>query len=172
MTDEVTPQTQASAPKKDEKKPAANGSAQAQGGGRNSRRNISRSGSVGATNKDGPSRPSSGASNKRNQSKSRAANDNTSAEVKKADDAKKADQKGAKSQGNGNPRHRKGSSAARQSAHTSRDLSRQNSTKQSSSSPCACRSCPRHCQRRQRRALLSTESHRGPQDILSFCPVC
>lgn len=136
MTDEVTPQAQPSAPKKDEKKPAANGSTQGQGGGRNPRRNMSRSGSVGAPN-SGPPRPSSGASNKRNQSNTRAAPDSASTDAKKGDDNRKQDQRGGRPQGNGNPRHRKGSSVQvpRQGGTNSRDLSRQNSTKQTSSSP-------------------------------------
>lgn len=136
MTDEVTPQTQSNAPKKDEKKPAANGSTPGQGGGRNPRRNMSRSGSVGANN-GGPPRPSSGASNKRNQSKSRAATENAGADARKGDDGKKPEQRGGKPQGNNNPRHRKGSSvqAPRPGGPNSRDLSRQNSGKQPSSSP-------------------------------------
>lgn len=96
---------------------------------------MSRSGSVGTPNKDGPSRPSSGASNKRNQSKPRTVNDNTNAEPRKGDDGRKQEQRGGKPQAGGNPRHRKGSSAARQGAHASKDLSRQNSGGKQSSSP-------------------------------------
>lgn len=94
---------------------------------------MSRSGSVGTPNKDGPSRPSSGASNKRNQSKPRTVNDNTNAEPRKGDDGRKQEQRGGKPPGGSNPRHRKGSSAARQVPHATKDLSRQNSGKQSSS---------------------------------------
>ncbi|THG99306.1 hypothetical protein EW026_g3016 [Hermanssonia centrifuga] len=132
MTDEVTPQTQPSAPKREDKKPALNGSGQ--GANRNPRRNMSRSSSMSTNNNNAPPRPSSGASNRqRSQSKPPTV---AEAESKKLNDNRKPEQRTGKPQANGNTRQRKSSSAQpRQGGHNSRDSSRQNSNKQSSSSP-------------------------------------
>lgn len=140
MTDEVTPQTQPSAPKKEEKpgekKPAPNGG---QGGGRNPRRNMSRSGSAGGGgNNTGPQRPTSGASNRRNPSNP-PANDSGAESKKSSNDnggGRKPDQQRNRpqGQGNGNARggnNRKGSQGG--GRHNNREsVSRQNSGKQTS----------------------------------------
>ena len=133
MTDEVTPQTQPSAPKKDEKGgEKKQGPGGGQGGNKGSKRNMSRSGSTSG----GPQRPSSGAGNRRNASNP-PAND-SGAESKKGDNAggKKPDPQRPKSQGNGNPRgggNRKPSQGGR---HNNREsVSRQSSGRQASGSP-------------------------------------
>ncbi|KAH9951601.1 RNB-domain-containing protein [Amylocystis lapponica] len=121
MTDEITSQAQQNAPRKDEKKPSSNGTAQTGGGGRAPKKSgpVSRTASMG-----GGSRPSSRSSNKR--APSSAANPESGSDsTKKANETKKPDQRG-KGQGGGNGRqnaHRKGqpSQGARQGGNNPRD---------------------------------------------------
>ncbi|GJE87543.1 RNB domain-containing protein [Phanerochaete sordida] len=137
MTDEVTPQTQSAAPKREEKpgekKPSPNGGQGAARGG--PRRNMSRSGSTSGGPNSGPQRPTSGASNRRNPSNPSPTG---------GDDAKKSSNDGAggkrpegqrpKSQGSNNARG--GNRRPSQGNRNNRDsVSRQNSGKQSSGSP-------------------------------------
>ncbi|KAI0347280.1 RNB-domain-containing protein [Trametopsis cervina] len=140
MTDEVTPQTQSNAPKKDEKRPTSGGPTQQGSGPRGPKRTMSRSASSGGTI-TGPPRPASGPGNRRNPSNPPTGNDSGAESKKGSNDTKKPD-RGAKPPGNGNQRgggpggNRKPSQSSRPSGPGNRDsISRQNSNKQVSSSP-------------------------------------
>jgi protein SSD1 len=130
MTDEVTPQTQTSALKKDER------IQQGGNGQKGPKKTMSRSASSGG-NGTGPPRPSSGASNKRVPSNPPGGNDSGAESRKGNNDNKKAD-RGGRPQGNGRGGggNRKSSQSSRPGAQGNREsISRQNSNKQSSGSP-------------------------------------